>query len=167
MKHVCLVVAFFLFFSAKAQSQGYQLHGVYMYSFTKYVQWPDDANQGDFEIHVLGDSPILNELNELSKKKKVGERPIKVTRLAAITEIKKCNILFIPADKSAQIADVILKVGANATLIVTEQVGLGAKGSSINFIDRDGKLAFEINQAALTKQRLKASNELMRFGIVI
>jgi hypothetical protein len=167
MKRFCLVVAFLLSSSLGAWAQGYQLHGVYIYSFTKYVQWPDEANQGDFEIHVLGDSPILAELNEVSKKKKVGERPIKVTRIASVSDIKKCNILFVPVDKSGQLADVLSKVGTNATLVVTEQNGLGAKGSCINFIDRDGKLAFEINQAALTKQRLKASNELMRFGIVI
>jgi YfiR/HmsC-like len=87
--------------------------------------------------------------------------------LSNLTDIKKCNILFVPADKSAQLSDILTKVGANATLVVTEQNGVGAKGSGINFIEKEGKLAFEINQVALTKQRLKASNELMRFGIVI
>jgi hypothetical protein len=166
MKQICLAVALCLAGWA-AQAQNYQLHSVFMYSFTRYVQWPEEAAAGDFEIHVLGDSPITAELKKMAQSKKVGERPIKVSNLAGVGDIKKCNILFVPSEKMAQLPDVLTKVGANATLIVTEQVGAGLKGSCINFIEKDGKLAFEINQAAMNKQRLKASTELMRFGIVI
>lgn len=167
MRKNCLALAFFCMGLGAANAQTYQLHSVFMYSFTRYIQWPDESNQGDFEIHVLGDSPILTELRKMAESKKVGDRPIKVARLGALGDIKKCNILFVPADKSGQLADILSKVGTNATLVVTEQSGVGAKGSGINFIEKDGKLAFEINQNALTRQRLKASNELMRFGIVI
>lgn len=167
MRKSWLAFAFFWGGLGAAFAQTYQLHSVFMYSFTRYVQWPDESNQGDFEIHVLGDSPILGELRKMAESKKVGERSIKVARVAALSDIKKCNILFVPADKSGQLADILSKVGTNATLVVTEQSGIGAKGSGINFIEKDGKLAFEINQSALTKQRLKASTELMRFGIVI
>ena len=52
-------------------------------------------------------------------------------------------------------------------LVVTEENGLGAKGSNINFIMREGKLAFELNQATLNKQNLKVSNELSRLAILI
>jgi hypothetical protein len=44
---------------------------------------------------------------------------------------------------------------------------MGAKGSNINFIVKDGKLAFELNQAAITKQNFKVSNELSRLAIMI
>ena len=153
--------------SSLAHGQNYQLHSVFMYSFTRYVQWPDAYNQGDFEIVVLGDSPITEELKKLAQAKKVGDRSIKVTQINTPSEIKKCNILFIPADKSTQLPDVLTKIGANSTLVVTEQPGLGLKGSAINFITKDGKLAFEMNQAVMNKQKLKASNELTRLAIVI
>ncbi len=167
MKRICLVVAFYLAAVGTSWAQNYQLYGVFMYSFTRYVQWPEDASAGDFEIHVLGDSPILPELRKMAQTKKVGERTIKVSQLTSLSDIKKCNILFVPADKTTQLADVLTKVGEQATLVVTEQTGSAQKGSCINFVEKDGKPAFEINQAALNKQRLKASTELMRFGIVI
>lgn len=167
MRNICLVVVFCWVGLGVSYAQSYQLHSVFMYSFTRYIQWPDEMNQGAFEIHVLGDSPILAELQKMAESKKVGERSIKVSRVGALTDIKRCNILFVPADKSTQLTDILTKVGSNATLVVTEQSGIGAKGSGINFIEKEGKLAFEINQTALAKQRLKASTELMRFGIVI
>jgi hypothetical protein len=116
---------------------------------------------------VLGDSPILEELKKLAQAKKVGDRSIRVIRITSPSEIKKCNILFLPADKSGQLTDVLTKIGSASILLATEQPGLGSKGSAINFITKDGKLAFEMNQAVMNKQKLKASNELTRLAIVI
>jgi hypothetical protein len=96
-----------------------------------------------------------------------GDRAIKVTKITSLGEIKKCNILFIPVDKSAQLPDILTRIGTNSTLVVTEQPGLALKGSAINFLTKEGKLVFEINQAVMNKQQLKASLELTRMAIVI
>ena len=40
-------------------------------------------------------------------------------------------------------------------------------GSDINFIERDGRLGFELNQAAINKRKLKVSTELTRLAILI
>jgi hypothetical protein len=143
------------------------MHTVFIFSFTRYIQWPDAYNAGDFEIVVLGDSPIVEELRSMAQVKKVGERNIKITKINSPAEIKKCNILFIPTEKSAQIADVLGKIASQSILVITETPGLGAKGSNVNFVTKDGKLAFELNQGAATKQGLKISNELSRLAILI
>lgn len=150
-----------------AFAQSYRMHSVFIYSFTRYVQWPDSYNQGDFEIMVLGDSPILDELRAMAQAKKVGDRSIKITRISSPSEIRKCNMLFVPVEKSGQIDDVVTKVSNQSILIVTEEKGLGTKGSDINFIVKDGKLAFELNQASVNRQGLKVSNELTRLAILI
>lgn len=149
------------------QAQSYKLHSVYVYGFTRHVIWPDEYNQGDFEILVLGDSPITDELRQVAQAKKVGDRSIKITRINSVAEIRKCNILFIPAAHSAQLADVMGKVGIQPVLVITEEPGLGTKGSHINFIMKDGKLAFELNQAAASKHNLKISNTLTSMAILI
>ena len=160
-----------LFFAAMslgpAVAQNYKMHSVFIYSFTRYVQCPDAYNQGDFEIMVLGDSPIFDELKAMAQAKKVGERPIKITKIQEASEIRKCNILFLSTTKSAQIAEVMEKVNTQSILVVTEEPGLAQKGSDINFIVKDGKLAFELNQASVNKQGLKVSIELTRLAILI
>ncbi|MBT1696890.1 DUF4154 domain-containing protein [Fulvivirgaceae bacterium PWU4] len=149
------------------QAQSYRMHSVYIFSFTRHVVWPDESSQGDFEIFVLGDSPITEELRQGTQGKKVGDRSIKITRINSVAEIRKCNILFIPAAHSAQLADVMGKVGVQPVLVITEEPGLGTKGSHINFIMKDGKLAFELNQAAASKHNLKISNTLTSMAILI
>src|SRR5882762_6653384 len=122
-----LILSGFLVFSVFGlRAQNYQLHSVFIYSIARYIQWPEDANAGDFQILVLGESPILPELNNLAGKKKVGERTIQVTQINSAAELRKCNILFIPNDKSALLSEILAKLGENTpTLVVTEQAGLG------------------------------------------
>jgi YfiR/HmsC-like len=163
----CVLTALMIVLCNFASAQGYKLHSVYVYGFTRYVEWPADYSQGDFEILVLGDSPIIDQLKEMATAKKVGERSIKVTRINSPAEIRKCNILFVPAAQSTQFATVMTKTASQSILVITEEPGLGAKGSDINFITKDGKLAFELNQGAASKHNLKISNALMGMAILI
>ena len=148
-------------------AQNHSLQSVFIYSFTRYVIWPEPYNEGDFEILVMGEAPIVEELKKMAAAKKVGERPIKITKINSPAEIKKCNILFVPSSQSALFDDVITKVNTQPILIITEEPGMGMKGSDINFIVKDGKLRFELNQAAVAKQNLKVANELSRLAIQI
>lgn len=161
-----LLLAVTLLFCGLTQAQNYKQHPLFIYSFTRYVQWPEAYSQGDFEILVLGDTPLMDELKVLATKK-VGERAIKIVKISSVAEIRKCNMLFVPADKSDKITDILQKIDTQSVLLMTEQPGLGAQGSCINFITKEGRLAFELNQAAFTKRNLKASNELTRIATMI
>lgn len=167
MRKSALVLVVLLASLSGGLAQSYQTHSLFIYSFTKFVLWPETDRQGDFQITVLGDSPILSELKTMAEKKKAGGRAITVNTINDITEFKKCHILFVSQNWSARFADVLSKVGEEPVLVVTEQPGLGSKGSGVNFITKDGKLAFELNQAALGRHKLKASAELSRLAILI
>ena len=168
MKKLVFLALFSITFSSIQAQQSHKYQSVFIYTFTKYVIWPEAYNEGDFEILVLGDCSILAELSELAQSKKInGIRPIKVTKIQHASEIRKCNILFVPANKSKEFSEVLSKVSGQSILVVTEEPGLGAKGSNINFIVKDGKLGFELNQSAVNKQNLKVANELTRMAILI
>lgn len=163
----CFLLICFLLFGVNSFAQTYKQYPLFVYSFTRYIQWPEALNQGDFEILVLGDSPVTEELNIMAQAKRVGDRAIKVSKVNTVAEIKKCHILFIPSTQSDKLAEVLQRVASKPILVMTEQTGLGSLGSCVNFITKDGKLAFELNQSALTKQNLKASMELTRIAIMI
>src|SRR5688572_2740068 len=98
-----LLLAILVSLCSFTQEQSYKMHPLFIFSFTRYVQWPEAYNQGDFEILVLGDSPLIDQLKLLAQSKKVGDRPIKVVKINSVAEIRKCNMLFVPVDKSAMI----------------------------------------------------------------
>ena len=66
-----VLVSIILLTYSNLRAQSYQTHSVFLFSFTRYVQWPDEMNKGDFDILVLGDSPITPELKKMANVKKV------------------------------------------------------------------------------------------------
>ncbi len=146
--------------------QNYQLHSVYMYSFIKYVQWPSEIGP-EFVIGVYGDSPILEHLKKMASVKKAGHRPIVIKKVGNLENSKGLNILFISSKESDQLDEIIGHIGGSHTLIISEGEGKGAEGSHINFVERGGKLAFELNKAAMERENLKVSSELTRLAIII
>jgi hypothetical protein len=164
-----LLILFCLFISTMCTfAQGvHKFQSLFIYSFTRHIQWPDAYNQGDFEILILGETGLTEELRAVAQSKKVGDRSIKITTINTVKEIKKCNILFIAATKSGDIGEVITKLNTQATLLLTEEVGLGGKGSDINFIIKDNKPAIELNQQTINRKNLKVSSELSRLAILI
>lgn len=150
-----------------AKSQDYRIHSVFIYNFTKYIQWPSSEQSGDFVIGVLGNSPIVASLEKLASERKIGTRSMVVKKFSSVAEITKCHMLFIPDRYSNDLEAALAKTGGQSTLIMTERNGLGAKGSNINFITVDGKQKFELNRAATDRAQLKVSNELTSLAIVI
>ncbi len=156
-----------LFFNVSAFSQNYQLHSVYIYSFIKYVQWPAEDVEGDFLIGVVGDSPIVEHLQKMASIKKAGSRKIVIKKYNNVAEVQQTHMLFIAKELSNQLPTILKNTGKMHTLLITEEEGMGAEGSNINFVIRKGRLAFEMNKAAMQRASLKVSNELTRLAIVI
>ena len=167
MKKAFILVFAFSMLAYIGYAQNYKLRTVVVYSFTRYIIWPDTYNTGDFEIKVLGDSPFVDELKVMAQSKKVGDRPIKISKINNVGELRKCHILIVPASKSSELSAVLQALEGQSVLVVTEEQGMGAKGSDINFVDRDGKLAFELNQSSINKRKLRVSTELTRLAILI
>ena len=149
------------------KAQDYRIHSVFIYNFTKYIQWPSNDQSGDFIIGVLGDSPIVGSLEKLAAERKIGSRSMVVKKYSSVAQIGKCHMLFIPDKSSNDLEAALAQLGNSSTLVMTERKGLGSKGSSINFIVVDGKQKFELNKAATDKAQLKVSTELTSLAIVI
>ncbi|MGJ3234556.1 YfiR family protein [Marivirga sp.] len=168
MHHLKIVVIFFLFlFITKdsiAQEKNYRFHKVFFYSFTKYIEWPEEKKKGDFVIAVMGDSEIIPLLEEMAEIKKVGDRNIKIVKLDNVNAGEFYHILFVPSEKNQSFGDIKNKLKGQACLLVTESDGMARNGSMINFKDVNGKLRFEVNTNTLEKSGLKMSQELTRFG---
>ncbi|HZG00846.1 MAG TPA: YfiR family protein, partial [Chitinophagales bacterium] len=64
---------------AKAQGPtDYSVHANIVYRFTKYIDWTPAKKTGDFVIGVVGESPLIDKLKQITSNKKVGEQKIVV-----------------------------------------------------------------------------------------
>ena len=99
--------------------------------------------------------------------KKAGTRDIVIKEFTSSASVTGTDILFIAESSSGSFDEVKSKVSSTNTLLITESEGLGMKGSAINFVIRNGKLAFELNRNSVDEAGLKVSTELTRLAIII
>lgn len=162
-----MMVGLLFLFSNTSISQDYKFHSVFIYNFTKYIQWPSSYQSGDFVITVLGKSAVTENLEKMAAVKTVGSQKIVVKQINSISEAGKCHILFLPDNKSGNLEEVLAHYGTSPTLIITERAGMAKKGSGINFILQGGKWKFELNKPVIESNNLRVSSELSKLAIVI
>lgn len=150
-----------------AYSQNEKFKALFMYNFTKYIEWPASQRQGDFVIGVLGNSPLTKELETIAGKQKVGVQNIIVKTYGSVDEIGNCNILYVPPSKSSQISFVVNKLSNRTTLLITDKEGLALQGAGINYVMDGDKLKYEVNKNNIEKRGLTVSNALLALGIIV
>jgi hypothetical protein len=149
-----------------AFGQAEKVQAMFVYNFTKYVEWPASTKSGSFVIGIYGNSAIYEELIKVAESKTAGSQPIVVKKIGNANEINDQHMLFIASNKSRELGDIISKIGTKPMLIITESSGLIEKGSAINFVVVDNKQRFELKRENLTDKGLKISSELEKFAIM-
>lgn len=145
-----------------------KIKAIYIYNFTKYIEWPETYKDGNFVIGFLGSSSaLLNELSKMSETKKVGSQSIQIKNITSIDNGDKFNIIYILTDNSTQLSEVLNKVKGKSTLIVTDKPGLAKQGSGINFVIVENKQKIELNKTNIEKYKLKIASTLVNMALPV
>jgi hypothetical protein len=144
-----------------------EVKAAYLYHFTRYLEWPGEQAPRAFDIAVLGDSGIVVPLQEIARKKTVGSLPIAVRQVLDLAQIGRPRILFIARTASRWLPQVLEKTRGKECLTVSEEEGLAASGTAVNFILRDGAVKFEMNEKALKEARIQPSAQLLKLAILV
>lgn len=145
-----------------------RIKSVFIYNFTRYIEWPADYQKGNFIINMYGNNPaMLAELNVMAKTKTVGAQKIEIRNTASLEGIGKSNILYVTPDITTPLADIIARIKGKSTLLVTEKPGFAKQGSAINFTVVESRQKFELNKANAEKYNLKVSAQLVTLSIPV
>ena len=177
MKKICAILITLLCISADyvrmplvqdPNSSNSKIKATFIYNFTKYIDWPEKYKEGNFVIGVLGTTTFYNDLAALLSKKSVGDQKFEIKNYTNSESVSTvCHILFIPAESSGQLPDVLKKLKGKSTLIVTEKNGLAKQGSGINFVVDNNKQRFEMNRNNVEKYSLKVASALTALAIPV
>ena len=168
-KKIFPLFLFIVMISLSGYGQKEKYQSLFIYNFTKHIEWPKSYNVGEFVIGVIGSSDIIESLNSMASRKKriVTGQIIEVKKFNTIAEIGKCNILFVSKDVSWQLSQIDNATASKPILIVTDSPGLAAQGSIINFVEKDGKIKFELNEEGASSRGLAISSSLANLAIII
>lgn len=152
---------------ADSATYEYDVKAVFLYNFTRYVQWPEAVEAGDLTIVVLGESGIVEPLREIARKRATGQSPIVVRQCLEVGQIGRPRILFIARSAVPQIARVLEATRGTDILTVGEAEGLAARGVAVNFVERDGTIKFEMSERTLREARVQVSSQLLKLAILV
>ena len=164
---LCVLVSFVFLAGGENYDTNAKIKAVYIYNFTKYIEWPKEYREISFVIGVLGQSALTDELKGMATAKKVFGQNIEVKQFNTVKEITKCHILYVPTDSKDAFSSVIGQIKTFSTLLISDKVGLAQQGSAINFVVLQNRQKFELNQANAVKYNLKVSNSLEALAIIV
>lgn len=143
------------------------MKALFIYNFTKHIEWPKGKINGKFVIGVLGNSPVFDKLNVIMKERKVKDYPVEIRKISSIDKIESFDILFVSKGESDHIREIDSNADSYGVLIVTEERDMAKKGACINIIRQDERMKFEINDTEIKKEGLKISTQLYELAVVV
>lgn len=151
---------------SQSQPKEADLKAVFIYNFTRYIEWDSSSLKNDFIIGVIGPSPVTRSLTQIARSNKVKNKRIIVRVYDKPEQIEACHVLFIPRWGSYSLNSVLDRVG-RGTLTVSEQPGYAKMGTAFNFVVDREKLRFEVNLKALYLSGLKAGSQLLKLATIV
>lgn len=162
LKNRLVLLTVFALIGTSLSAQLQKAQANYIYNFTRFIEWPASAQNGEFVIGVLGKNhPITAELNATASQRTVGAQNVKVVEFQTTDQITHCQMLFVPDEKSSSLKKIHEKFGNTPMMVITEEQEWTPTESSLNFVVVDSKLAFQINTPSLKSKQLKVSEKLV------
>lgn len=151
-----------------SQSVEYTVKAMYIEKFARFTEWDNGLNYEEFVIAILGNSPFNGELEKITSKTSIKNKPVKIAYIKDISECTNCNLVFICASEKSKLPEISNKISTNSILLISDTNGFSKKGVHINFyIDDEGNVLYEINPQALEKANLTVNMQLLKFGKII
>ena len=150
------------------QRREYNVKAVFLYSFGRYVTWPEstfEQTDGQFVIGILGEDQFSGALDQIAAKRTVNERKIAVRRFENLEAYRPCQVLFVSRSLTAEEQELVVEeLSKSGVLIVGETDGFAQKGGVVNFFVTGTKVQFEINAKAARLGGLTLDAKFMALG---
>jgi hypothetical protein len=151
-----------------AESLEYSVKAAYLSKFGIYVEWPDNAfssTNSDIGICLVGEDPFGAKLDEAARGQRIGDRAIVVRRLQNMTRDSGCHILYIGGDDPQRTSQIIESLRDSTVLTVTDIGGIQEGVGVINFVVKDNRVRFDIDDAAAGRNGLTISSKLLGLAL--
>jgi YfiR/HmsC-like len=151
-------------------SAEYQLKAVFIYNFTRFVEWPPEAFESyndPFVIAIIGNDPFGSYLEQAIAGESIGRHPIRIKRIKELDKDEKCHIVFINEDDPGRIKEILAQADDQNILTVSDAANFASIGGMIGFFTENNKIRMHINTGAVRNAQLTISSKLLRLAKVI
>lgn len=153
---------------AQVSQPEYQLKAAFLFNFAKFVEWPPAAfanANSPIVIGILGKNPFHDELARMVTNKTVDNRHLLVQEFHSPKEATNCQILFISTSEKERLPEILKDLKGASVLTVGEMDHFTENGGMINFVLRENRIRFQIDNDEAAKEGLKISSKLLGLAL--
>jgi YfiR/HmsC-like len=159
-----LIVAAHALHAADAPTED-QVQAVFLYNFSRFVEWPTQAfaaPNDPFVIGIVGNDPFGARLDEAVRNEQINGHPLTVRRFRTIADVDNCQILFIDRSESGHLGQILAALDHRSTLTVSQADGAAQRGVMIQFATENSRIRLRINVESARAAGLTISSKLLR-----
>lgn len=140
----------------------------YLCKLAEFVTWPSPADASpSFDLCVVGLDPFGPILDRAAQSQTVHQKPIVVRRYEALSSNPGCHLIFAAGSKSQPVAATLAAVNGTPVLTVTDGQTSPVATGIVNLMIVDGRVRFEIDQAAAVANHLVISSKLLSIAVQV
>lgn len=142
-----------------------QVQAVFLFNFSRFVEWPPQAFAAanePFVIGIVGSDPFGAHLDEAIHNERINGHPLTVRRFRSISEVDNCQILFIDQSEIPRLGQILALLDHHSTLTVSQADGAAQRGVMIQFANENSRIRLRINVDSARAAGLTISSKLLR-----
>jgi hypothetical protein len=145
-----------------------RLKAAFVSKFPQFVEWPAAATDGreTIDICVASPDPFGTDLQELLTGEVLNGRGLNLRHVNAAPDVDGCHMLFLPARKGGR-HPLLTVASGRAILTVSDDPGFLDDGGIVALRVVDGRVRFEIDDAAARRVGLRISSQLLRLALAV
>lgn len=155
---------------ASAALSEHRLKAVFLFNFSKFVEWPPSAftaADAPFVIGVFGRDPFGSDLDDVVRGETVNGRRLQIQRVQTVQDAAACQILFIPESERANLDEILAALTRSNTLTVSDLDGAARSGAMIRLVTDHDKIRLRINVESARAAGLTISSKLLRASEIV
>jgi hypothetical protein len=155
---------------ASAALSEHRLKAVFLFNFSKFVEWPPSAfaaSDAPFVIGVFGRDPFGSDLDDVVRGETVNGRRLQIQRVQTVQDAAACQILFIPESERANLDEILAALSRSNTLTVSDLDGAARNGAMIRLVTDHDKIRLRINVESARAAGLTISSKLLRASEIV
>jgi hypothetical protein len=156
--------------AAEVSMTEYQIKALFLFNFTKYVDWPSVSfaeTNSPIIIGLYGEDKFGEALQKTVAGKTVAGRRIIPQLIQNDGDLEKCHVLFLTVTDKKRRGEILNRIKASPVLTVGESDQFLEQGGVINFVKKEGKIRLEINREAARQAKLEISSKLLSVADVV
>jgi hypothetical protein len=147
-----------------------KVKAAFLFNFAKFTTWPPSklkAGDANLLLCVQGGGAIGDVLADTVRGRSIGGHAIDVLQAPRSEDLRRCHIVYISATDESRIGQELEALANSGVLTVHEAAEAQPGGVIRFFLSEAGRVRFEVNVSAASREQLALSSKLLEVSRVV